>query len=936
MLRFIFIFYTLFYISNATFNYDDSGDSFKKNVDNHEITCPKKLDNGKCNPDDFRPYFNSKQNSCTLLPDVHLCNGDEKVDITLNPSYSEGKFCDGSTSDEIKTCDFERYVNPVNDNLKLSFTCSELLEHDGVNENTFSKHISWKNNVDMDVSQYKNEEKDIVNEIKNNKDTYPLLYPFFTDACSSVENTDNLKSIIEERIHNHGNSYTAANVKNRKLSFINNQENYIKAMENHGACDYNKLRKTNLFGLNNFNEKIKNYTHGGRTDIEKRFDERNFTCGDVDTQQKRLRDEIEKVEIIKRNITNQNCDLNTIDSSYNTSRKALENECYRKQRGCEYCRDIEHDDEILKNIKEIDDNITEAKENRKTINDLKNKCDVIIDTKIANHMTHAKIDANYHHAFDSTFDSTKTQEKIKNYCAVKNDTNFNIQENDYDVNHNPCDENSSDDAVWGKKLKHRRHLSAPRDCNVLVGKEPIQTMSLKEKENCFLQKNDDGDIIFDDGDSQAQVNNTEEGKQIVYEKALYCNYTTEKELILNRIQTLNENRIDEIKKLKTQGIDKLYNQKANGNNFNYDNSKTDVEEEKSFCDNKSTCPVQSVTDSIENYINYRNNECDASYRTEILLPFGKKFHCVWSPSVVGDKTDKTSWKNSIDSSNVSPVDMSTVDDLLTSGFNSIMSNTQANRKCLHALKDTTEVLIINSDVESLINQFKQKITNNLYTMGYSTFNEFAQASELKYEVVNVIRNKIDELNDNLDKLITECETTQCTLNKEYEYKGFDDCMFLQGKYADDSWMVNTNFGKGIIETVRKGNHGHGDHKDKCDVIPVPHMPLNELLESWESNLTFAYGNSDGALNRQGIHNTWDLCNLYRSGEYLNTQSLHIGHADFKSQFFNNFFSRRISMTNEEGDPDGKIDEYVPKVCPSMCAEPSSHRRMLFKLGAYKR
>ena len=196
MLRFIFIFYTLFYISNAkNFTYGNSG-TFTKDVNSNETTCPKKLDNGKCNPDDFRPYFNSKQNSCTLLPDVHLCVGDEKVDITLNPSDSEGKFCDGSTSDEIKTCDFERYVNPVGANLTLSFTCSELLEHDGVNENTFSKHISWKNNVDMDVSQYKNEEKDIVNEIKNNKDTYPLLYPFFTDACSSVENNDNLKSII--------------------------------------------------------------------------------------------------------------------------------------------------------------------------------------------------------------------------------------------------------------------------------------------------------------------------------------------------------------------------------------------------------------------------------------------------------------------------------------------------------------------------------------------------------------------------------------------------------------------------------------------------------------------------------------------------------------------------------------------------------------------
>tara|TARA_B100001248_G_scaffold261296_1_gene252010 strand:+ start:4220 stop:6805 length:2586 start_codon:yes stop_codon:yes gene_type:complete len=858
----------------------------------------------------------------------------------LNPSDKEGKFCDGSTSDKIKTCDFKRYVNPVNDNLKLSFTCSELLEHDGVNENTFSKHISWKNNVDMDVSQYKNEEKDIVNEIKNNKDTYPLLYPFFTDACSSGEDTD-LKSIIEERIHNHENYYTAANVKNRKLSFINNQENYIKAMKNHGACAYKNLSKTNLFQLNDFKEKIKNYTHGGITDIEKRFDKKNFTCGDVDTQQTRLRDEIEKIEIIKRKISNQNCDLNTIDSSYDTSKKDLENECYRTQRGCEYCRDIDDDIKILNNIKEIDDNITKANENNQTIYNLKNKCNEIINTKIANHMIHTKIYANYNHAFDSTFDSSSTQKKIDNYCEAKNDANFNIQENDNDVNHNPCDDNNSDDAVWGKKLnhKHRRHLSAPRDCSALVGKKSIQNMTIKEKENCFLQKDDNGDTFFDDN-SQARVNNTEEGKQIVYEQELYCNYTTEKASILKFIETLNQNRIDEIKELKTQGIEKLYKQKANETTFNYTNSKEDVDAEKIICDTKSTCPPvqESVTDSIKNYIDYRENGCNSSILPNIPR-IGSTFHCVWLYYDVVNITNKTSWEKAIDSSNIRRVDMKTVNDylLLLPQLINVQSpyyDSQVNRKCLHALKETTKDNITNSYVELSIKQDRQYITDNLITMGYSNFDDFAKASKLKNQVENVIGGKIDELNGNLDKLITECEKSQCTLNKEYEYNGFDDCMFLEGKYADNTWMDNTNFGEGIIKTVRKGDHGNGDHEDTCDVIPVPHMPLNELLESWESNLTFAYGNSDGALNRQGIHNTWDLCAKYGSGKYLNIRSLHIDHPDFKSEFFNNFFSRRISMNNEEGDPEEKNDGYVPEVCPSMCSEPSNHRRMLFKLGAY--
>ena len=105
-----------------------------------------------------------------------------------------------------------------------------------------------------------------------------------------------------------------------------------------------------------------------------------------------------------------------------------------------------------------------------------------------------------------------------------------------------------------------------------------------------------------------------------------------------------------------------------------------------------------------------------------------------------------------------------------------------------------------------------------------------------------------------------------------------------------------------------------------------------MLQEYDTNLESSIRSPDGFLYNQDITSVYDLCAKIDHGDFLTEQSLHIGNANFKDEFVDNYLENKYSWKNMTiHDQQTALEN----VCPSLCSEPTMRRRLMYMLGAYK-
>tara|TARA_B100001248_G_scaffold261296_1_gene252009 strand:+ start:1041 stop:3899 length:2859 start_codon:yes stop_codon:yes gene_type:complete len=921
-------------------------------TNNSTNTCPK--GRGIASPSEFYRFLEQDNGSCRILQGDPVCQGDEQTTIVFEPSL---KHCDLSDNSCTNTRKRQAFT--------FTFNCSDMrdailglnIKYGQLNQ------LNWTiSNYTSGINDFTNL-PDVSTMVIRDKHKYPHIYPFLTNQCNRKElinETDgtlltdyNVKSAlsVRERIDYNSSNFSPKNFKtmisrdmnfnvramNPKAKYIEiRKKNYVEHVKAYKTkydqleCEYPTLEKLrngkNIATLEDrLSALISN--NKGDSDIIERFDtkfnsttlstcsaENNSTIDNVKSgYQQRIKD--------NKKLSEQNdCNASYVE----LNRNKILNHCYARTdfMSCQYCRHLADDKTKMETIVGYESNITTENDKTSQVNNLEEKCQNVLRTKIDSHVEKSIFDIQRR---NSTI--LNASAVIEDYCADKNNASIgdiNIQETS-NPKHDPCADTLTDEAekIWGLKLHHARHLSSGTiNCINIVGKKAMQIMSLPEKEACFVTTSESFQL-------PDEVNIA---KQLAYENDLYCNYIDEQSIIDAEIFRLNGLKNNSINKLKTGTNTRTdaYNTTKSPDGFDSKIVNARITNELANTTCASTCSgkTESLETSVDNYITYRNDSCETD-----VVAFNNKYRCNLNKNdlSISDNTNKTLWEDKIHNRMIELQDktnFSVTDD----GFDIISQRYDCLNKGIYDIDEIKSM----EHPTTRINNFRTSIKNNEENMGYLNDTEWYKKSGLKSKFYEVIDDRLKIIDGKLNQAGTRCVNSNATLvDSKYVFNPDSTCEFVSAvggnvNVDDDKWTTNSSDPFG--ENYFIGLTSDLDYDSTCDVEPRA-IDINQTLSHWENNLRFAYKNDDGVLHNQGIEDTFELCSKYGFGEYLDTHSMHINHPLFKDNFFDNFFRNQPSWAKlERKDDDGNVIAKSMPMCPSLCDGLSTRRRLMARLG----
>lgn len=284
-------------------------------------TC-KKCQDGKFYPDMFASLDNLNFD-CEIPHVKKICDGHEEVTVNIkNPIKNNGLICENG-SPHLNDCNEKRILNNT---IVMSFNCSFLLDKLGVS-NTRDNQVSFTSASEVSLNETtdcNNNGTSSWNIIQSNPTKYPTMYPLTTSNCYSKDNF--IGNEVQKDIVNKCKtaSITTRIIKLRKTNFITKQNNYLTEIKN--ICvnenvaenvDHTVLfedlasqidasgQKTEIQSLVEDQQVILNGITKGDCDVSHFTDEYASTY-DGCSLVKDIRDK----ERSRRNLTDNNCDLN--------------------------------------------------------------------------------------------------------------------------------------------------------------------------------------------------------------------------------------------------------------------------------------------------------------------------------------------------------------------------------------------------------------------------------------------------------------------------------------------------------------------------------------------------------------------------------------------------------------------------------------------------
>ena len=280
----------------------------------------------KCNAENkFYPgMFDSLDNlnfDCEIPHVKKICDGHEEVSINIKNPNTNGLICEDGTAD-LTTCNKKRILNNT---IEMSFNCSFLLGKLGVS-NTRDNQVSFTDASEVSLNETtdcNNNGTSSWNIIQNNPTKYPTMYPLTTSDCYGQGQSEFIGNQVQVDIVDKCKtaSITTRIIKIRKTNFITKQTNYLTEIDkicvNENVAenvDHTVLfedlasqidasgQKTEIQSLVEDQQYILNDIYEGDCDVSHFTDTYYEDCSLV----KDIRDE----ERSRRNLTNNNCDLN--------------------------------------------------------------------------------------------------------------------------------------------------------------------------------------------------------------------------------------------------------------------------------------------------------------------------------------------------------------------------------------------------------------------------------------------------------------------------------------------------------------------------------------------------------------------------------------------------------------------------------------------------
>lgn len=588
------------------------------------------------------------------------------------------------------------------------------------------------------------------------------------------------------------------------------------------------------------------------------------------------------------------------------------------QRACGMCKDLEvvianktaeeHNKELIGNLN-VDITL---------LRNAKASCDAVIDKKIENYVEKA---SNWYEVNDGQ-ELTQMEQLIAAFCANEidnlgidydgDDENYdNDEENGLDINCDDYQGNLTTTAqkkhwgIQGLTRKHPRKLTAQ-------DRTPCGTQNIDKYQSLEEIALYGGFINGDGSKNQGCID-----IQKTYERARFCKYDARISEKQSQIDTLN-NSVTNLQNYNTFLTERI-------DPFNTDSLL--LEEIYSNCSTSCTDQYE-LQDDIDTFMQFVN---DPSVYQNNPAVFTGKYKCVLSsdiqPTCDSSSCNKSEWEsyiNSLDTALVSNEEGS-IDDLNFQDALDYIVELQS----IQSNKDNAFNFIL-QQVNTIETLTKDNVDNG--NLGYSTSGAvFANASGLKTIIERIIKNQTDTISANIQLIKDECNKHKCTTNEDNKYRGSALCAAQENNeelYASGQWGQGFKNDEVFI-IVNTTNNA------LCDgdlLSNESNIDFNDMLNTYDTNLESSIRSPDGFLYNQDITSVYDLCAKIDHGDFLTEQTLHIGNADFKDEFVNNYLVNKYSWKNMTiHDQEAALEN----VCPSLCSEPTMRRRLMYMLGAYK-